>query len=253
MAIRLGWFSTGRDQAAIDLFRVVNSAIADGSLDAAISFCFCSRADGEAAESDAFLAQVRQANVPAITLSADRFHPEARAAGRTDAAVMTEWRLEYDREVMDLLGDPPVDVIVLAGYMLIVGPEMCARYAMLNLHPALPGGPTGTWQQVIRQVMETGGARTGAMIHLVTPELDRGPAITYFSIPARGGFDDIRLAGAARELPLILLTLREFAAGRLAVRDGRVYAGKQELTGGLDLTSQVEEWLTKYGSGDNGK
>ena len=34
-----------------------------------------------------------------------------------------------------------VELLVLAGYMLITGPDLCARFAMLNLHPALPGGP----------------------------------------------------------------------------------------------------------------
>ncbi len=55
---------------------------------------------------------------------------------------------------MALLEPFALDVLVLAGYMLIVSPAMCARYAMLNLHPALPGGPTGTWQEVIWALLE---------------------------------------------------------------------------------------------------
>ena len=52
---------------------------------------------------------------------------------------------------MDLLVPYRLGLLVMAGYMLIVSPAMCRRYALLNLHPALPGGPTGTWQQVIWQ------------------------------------------------------------------------------------------------------
>ena len=63
----------------------------------------------------------------------------------------------------------------MAGYMLISSPAFCRRYAILNLHPALPGDPTGTWQQVIWQLLEDDAAETGAMMHLATAQLDRGP------------------------------------------------------------------------------
>jgi folate-dependent phosphoribosylglycinamide formyltransferase PurN len=160
---------------------------------------------------------------------------------------MERWRLAYDRAVMAALADYQADLAVLAGYMLIVGPEMCASYTMINLHPALPGGPTGTWQQVIRQLIDEGAAVTGAMMHLVTPELDRGPAISYFTFPIRGGFDDIRADGAARELPLILATITAFADGRLRVDGWRVFAGDREITSGYDLSVQVDDWLAAHG------
>ncbi len=245
MPLRLGWFSTGRDQAAIDLWRVVVKAISEGALDAEIVFCFSNRESEESPDSDAFLAAVRAAGVPLLTLSSASFQPESRATGETDPKALADWRLAYDRAVMERLNDFQIDLIVLAGYMLIVGPELCARYNMINLHPALPGGPTGTWQQVIREVIKSGVRSTGAMVHLVTPALDRGPAIGYFSFPVEGDFDDIRAAGAARELPLILTTLREFADGHLMIRNGRVFADGVELSHGCDLTNQVEEWLTR--------
>ncbi len=245
MRLRLGWFSTGRDHAAIDLWQVVNEAISDGRLDVEVVFCFSNRAPGESPASDAFFSAVEAADVPLITLSSNTFQPEARAAGAADPATQNDWRLAYDRAVMKKLSEWQVDLIVLAGYMLIVGPELCARYDMINLHPALPGGPTGTWQQVIREVIKSGIESTGAMIHLVTPELDRGPAIGYFSFPVVGDFDDVRAAEAARELPLVLTTLQELANGHLTIRHGRVFADGVELPGGCDLTGQVEEWLKR--------
>jgi hypothetical protein len=68
---------------------------------------------------------------------------------------------------------------------------MCLRYNMINLHPAAPGGPAGTWQEVIWQLIRTGAHKTGVMMHLVTPELDRGPVVTYciFSIRGSTPFD----------------------------------------------------------------
>lgn len=247
MPLRLGWFSTGQDQAAIDLFEIIYEAIADGTIDAVVPFCFSNRIEGEAAESDRFIAGVRAKGIPVISVSSASFMPELRAEGRTDPDKMEEWRLAYDREVMQALTAYSADLVVLAGYMLIVGPEMCSRYTMINLHPALPGGPTGTWKQVIDELLRIGEDKTGAMMHLVTPELDRGPAISSFSFPVKGGFDEIRRDGVKRELPLILLTVKEFADGNLSIQDGKVFSDGNELENGYDLTDKIERWLKRHG------
>ena len=84
------------------------------------------------------------------------------------------------------------DLCVLAGYMLIAGVEVCNRYTMSNLHPALPGGPVGTWQGVIWKVIEEKAREAGAYIHLAKEDLDRGPVLTYYSLPLLGGeFDEM--------------------------------------------------------------
>ncbi len=127
----------------------------------------------------------------------------------------------------------------MAGYMLIISSDMCRRYNIINIHPAAPGGPTGTWQEVIWKLMNAGARETGAMMHLVTPELDRGPAVSYCTFSIRGGefdkywkeiegrpadkvkveegeknnlFKLIRRHGLAREFPLIVSTIRLSAA-----------------------------------------
>jgi phosphoribosylglycinamide formyltransferase-1 len=141
--------------------------------------------------------------------------------------------------------------------MLIVGKDLCARFKMINLHPALPGGPIGTWQQVIWQLIETNTMETGAMMHLVTPDLDRGPAISYYTFKIQKGdlrdlwkdddkdqlFAAIREQGVKRELPLILLTLKEFAGGNIEINDEKVYSHGQLLTQGYDLTNEIEDRL----------
>ena len=67
--------------------------------------------------------------------------------------------------------------------MLIVGENLSDHYTMLNLHPSIPGGPSGTWQQVIWETIRTRPDTAGAMIHIVTKDLDKGPAISYCSFP----------------------------------------------------------------------
>ena len=125
---------------------------------------------------------------------------------------------------------------------------------MINLHPAPPGGPAGSWQEVMRQLIENKAERGGAMMHLVTPELDRGPAVSYCLFPLRGKpfdrywqqndkemlFKLIRRHELAREFPLIISTLRALGERQINIRDGRVTDGGGNPIAGSDLSQEVE-------------
>jgi folate-dependent phosphoribosylglycinamide formyltransferase PurN len=182
-----------------------------------------------------------------------------------------QWRLGYDRQVMDMLErifGPPPDLCVLAGYMLIVGREMCQKYNMINLHPAVPGGPTGTWQEVTWQLIKNQAQETGAMMHLVTPELDKGPPVSYCTFSIRGeAFDKywrkieklpleelkeqsennplfklIRKHELVREFPLIVSTLKAFSRGKIKItKDKRVVDSDGRPISGYNLTDEINE------------
>ena len=177
--IEIGWFSTGRGEGSLGLLRFVQDRINRGLLDARIGFVFSNREPGEAEGSDRFFAQVTDYGLPLVTLSSTRFRHARRRP-------FSEVREDYDRQVMDLLRSYRPDVCVLAGYMLIFSSVMCRWRPMLNLHPALPGGPTGTWQNVVWDLIETKATRTGAMVHLATEDLDRGPVVSYCAFPLTG-------------------------------------------------------------------
>ena len=58
---------------------------------------------------------------------------------------LPEWRLDYDREVIKRLASfPHPQLCVMAGYMLVIGPELCAQFDILDsrLRTAQP-----TWQR----------------------------------------------------------------------------------------------------------
>jgi len=248
MSYRIGWFSTGRDKAARDLLQTIHQGISQGIIKAEIIFVFSNRERGEAKESDQFFELVDALKIPLICFSSQHFKPELRREKE-------EWRRQYDRQVARRIEKYNPDLIVLAGYMLIVSGELCNRYNMINLHPALPGGPVGTWQEVIWQLIESKAAETGAMIHLVTEELDRGPAITYFNFPIQGGifnqlwqdpnllFAEIRRQGVIRELPLMFYTIKELARGRIKIENGQVMVGGDFLKDGLCLNEEIEGYL----------
>ena len=183
---QLGWFSTGRDKAARDLLQAVQNQITLGEIKAEIVFAFCNREPGESEESDRFLTQVDGYHIPLICFSYRKFKIQKDVPTTSGSETSPQQRLEYDKEVMKRLQDFHANLSVLAGYMLIVGQEMCQRYNLINFHPAAPGGPTGTWQEVIWQLIASEAKETGVMMHLVTPELDKGPPVTYCTFPIRG-------------------------------------------------------------------
>ncbi len=264
---QIGWFSTGRDKAARDLLRAVQERIEKGEIKARIAFVFSNREPGEARESDLFLELARSYRLPLVCLSYEKFKAKH---GVTNSTIDTlpPWRLDYDREVMARLQGFSPDLCVLAGYMLIVGPEMCQKYHMLNLHPATPGGPTGTWQEVIWQLMRNDARETGVMMHLVTPVLDKGPAVTHCTFSLRGEpfdrywaeikgksieaiqrtegennalFQLIRRHGLAREFPLIIATIKAFSEGKIKISDKQVVDADDKPIKGYNLTDEIEK------------
>jgi len=180
MALSIGWFSTGKGPGSRGLFDSIQGQIAQGILEAKIEFVFSNRERGESPLTDQFFDSIQNHNIPLITQSSARLF-------RSVTGSSSQKRLEYDKLVMDRLVQFRPQICLLAGYMLIVGEAMSDHYTMLNLHPSIPGGPSGTWQQVLWETIRTKPDKAGAMIHLVTKDLDKGPPISYFSFATKQG------------------------------------------------------------------
>jgi phosphoribosylglycinamide formyltransferase 1 len=267
----IGWFSTGRDEAARDLLKAAVDAIASGEIKAEIGFVFCSREPGESPESDLFIEQVQTYRLPLVCFSYQKFK-SAQSLGTSETNSLPAWRITYDREIMLRLKGFAPALCVLAGYMLIVGPELCTRYQMINLHPALPGGPTGTWQEVVWQLIEQRAKMSGFMMHLVTPELDRGPVASFCRYRLDGGefdplwwqyegmdvseikraegeqnplFQMIRAEGLKREFPLIISTIKAFSLRRVKIEAGKVLDARGKIIQGYDLSGEIDAGLAK--------
>ena len=268
MTLRIGWFSSGRGEGSRMLLIAAAEAIRGGKLDCEIAFVFCNRERGEHEATDGFLDLAASYSIPCLTLSSRRFRRECGGELSKPGQPLPVWRTDYDRQVAELIAQRPFDICLLAGYMLIFTPEMAGRYPFLNLHPAAPEGPTGTWQDVIWQLIDERAQRSGVMIHLATDELDKGPPVTSCGYSLRGPafdelwkeigdstsaelreregetlplFREIRRHGAARELPLVIATLRAVAEGQVVIEDQRVVdAQGGTLEGSLDLSAEVD-------------
>jgi len=249
--LNIGWFSTGRDEAARQLLQAVQDKSHRGDIDGKINFVFSNREPGEAKESDLFFGLVRSYNIPLVCLSHKKF--KTAEAGEA-LGIKKEWRTEYDREVDKKIAPFAPDLFVLAGYMLIVSKELCQKYDMINLHPAPPGGPTGSWQEVIWTLIQNKADTAGAMMHLVTPELDRGPAVSYCIFSIKGEpfaeywqkddknmlFRLIRQHELVREFPLIILTLQSLSRGEVGIKDRRIIVAQGKPIKGYDLSAKID-------------
>ena len=265
--LRLGWFSTARGPTSRKLLAAAYDDIAAGRLRARIAVVFCNREPGEDPQTDLFLEQVRGYGLPLVCFSDTRYRRERRLPPVRKGEPLPEWRRDYDREVIRRLEPYSFDLGVLAGYMLIGSDVMCGRYDMLNLHPAAPGGPAGIWQDVIWQLIEARAEQSGVMMHLAIPEVDAGPPVTYCLYSIRGAafdhlwseiegrspaeivasegeenalFKAIRRHGVAREISLVVETLRAFAGGRVRILNKQLLDGQGRPITGYDLTEEVE-------------
>ena len=154
------------------MFTAVLNAIQSGHLNAEFEFVFVSRERGQTAPTDSFLDLTAANNVETVTLSSQRFRRD------NDGAPWSKLREAYDKAALSALERFSPDVSVMAGYMLYA-PEISRRMLILNQHPALPGGTIGKWQDAVWDVIENQDDRHGAMMHIATPELDRGPVASF--------------------------------------------------------------------------
>ena len=122
-----------------------------------------------------------------------------------------------------LLEEHAVDVVVLAGYLKLVPPEVVRRYdgAMLNVHPALLpafGGPGMYGRRVHEAVLRSGARVSGVTVHFVDEEYDRGTIAAQWPVPVLRRDTAQTLAARVLEAEhrLYPRVVQAVAAGRLA-------------------------------------
>jgi phosphoribosylglycinamide formyltransferase-1 len=266
---KIGWFSTGRGPGSKDMLKAAHDAITAGELDAEIEFVFCARERGETEPTDRYLDMVNEYGIPLVSFSYQKYHAMRGMPSPDLSQPLPQWRIDYDKEVLKRLEKFHPDLVLLAGLMIVTSPLMCDKYEIINLHPAAPGGPAGTWQQVIWKLIESQAATQGIKMHVAIPELDMGPTATYCTFPIRGKafdslweeikgrtvenikaregvenalFKKIREYGAIREMPLVIATLKVFSEGKIRItRDRQVVDAAGRPIRGYDLTREIDE------------
>jgi phosphoribosylglycinamide formyltransferase-1 len=180
--------------------RVIAESARSGTLPVEIRAVISDRAEA------AGLAWAANAGLPALAISPRDFADRAA----------------FDRALADRIEAYAPRLVVLAGFMRILGREFVERFAgrMLNIHPSLL--PRHRGLHTHRRALDAGDAVHGASVHFVTPELDGGPVVLQARVPVRTDDNEVTLAARvlAQEHRIYPQCIGWYAAGRLQYRDG---------------------------------
>ena len=136
----------------------------------------------------------------------------------------------FDAALAEAIDSHRPDLVVLAGFMRILGDDFVRRYEgrMLNIHPSLL--PAFPGLHTHRRALQAGCKASGATVHFVTPELDHGPIVMQSVVPVLPGDDEESLAARvlATEHRIYPQAVRWFVSGEL-----RTDGGVVQQTGGV--------------------
>ena len=115
-------------------------------------------------------------------------------------------------EILDLLKEAETDLVVLAGYLKILDPEIINAYKkrIINIHPALLpkfGGRDMYGLNVHKSVINAGEKESGATVHYVDEDVDTGEIILQKKVPVMPGDTPEKLAARVLETEHEILPL----------------------------------------------
>lgn len=155
------------------------------------------------------LERARKSGIPTVALS-----PKSFAT-----------REAFHEAFMETLDSYRLDLIVLAGFLVILPPQMFARYEnrVINVHPSLIPSFCGTGfygLKVHEAALRRGVKLTGATVHFVNEETDGGPILLQKAVEVRDGdTPEILQRRVMEEAEWVLLpqAINLIAAGRVTV------------------------------------
>ena len=138
-------------------------------------------------------------------------------------------------EIVDLLEEYDIDLIALARYIRILGPDVVFRYQnrIINVHPSLlPAFPGAS---AYMQAIEEGVRIAGVTAHYVTPDLDQGPIITQraFNVPDEATEDDLQRLGQPLEADALIEAVKLHLNDEVTVGRGRTHVSDNDAQLGL--------------------
>jgi phosphoribosylglycinamide formyltransferase-1 len=148
---------------------------------------------------DAIGAGRLDAHVAVVISNRDDAQGIARAGAAGIETVVLDHRLftsraDYDRALVAELRVRDVDLVCLAGFMRLLGPDFIHAFPqrVLNIHPSLLPAFPGLHAQ--RQALSHGAKVSGVTVHLVDADLDAGPIVAQAAVPVLDDDDEGSLA-----------------------------------------------------------
>ena len=142
--------------------------------------------------------------------------------------IQAEWIKDED-EILKRFEEEKIDVVVLAGYLAIVGDKLIEQYKnrIINIHPSLiPSfcGPGFYGMHVHEAVFKRGVKVSGATVHFVTGEVDGGPIILQRAVDISDleTPEDIQARVLELEHEILPEAVALYCEGRVSVENERV-------------------------------
>lgn len=142
--------------------------------------------------------------------------------------IQAEWIKDED-EILKRFEEEKIDVVVLAGYLAIVGDKLLEQYKnrIINIHPSLiPSfcGPGFYGMHVHEAVFKRGVKVSGATVHFVTGEVDGGPIILQRAVDISDleTPEDIQARVLEIEHEILPEAVALYCEGRVSVENERV-------------------------------
>jgi phosphoribosylglycinamide formyltransferase-1 len=187
--------------------QAIIDACADGSLDARVAVVISNKAGAFGLE------RARRADISAVHL---------------DPAAFKD-RRAYNGAIADTLAEHGVALVVMAGYMRLLGREVLQVYphAVINLHPALL--PTFPGASAISDAFEYGVKVTGVTVHFADEEFDRGPILCQEPVRIAENDTPETLEAKIHEVEHRILpyAIRLIAEGRVAIEGRKVHISEE--------------------------
>ena len=249
--LKIGWFSSGNGIGSMQLLSQVNQEIKDNNLNASIEFVFTNKDPDESKGVENFCKFVKSLKIPLINISSNKYKLKHQANTFNDI------RSLYDEKIITAINPYNIDIIVMAGYMLFTDKKLCDEFFMLNLHPAPPKGPHGTWQNIIEDLIKNKYLFAGAQIQIATTNRDQGPIISYCTFPITNNeiygnlwtnidtnsdinrselFQQIRNDILKREPHLLVETLKSLVSKEIILQRNKIYNS-------ICLNDKIEKYI----------
>ncbi|MFC1631045.1 phosphoribosylglycinamide formyltransferase [Candidatus Omnitrophota bacterium] len=183
-------------------FQAIVDSVKRGEIKANIALMVCDQPGAQA------LQRAKTEGIKGLLIERDNFSSKA----------------EYEAEIIKNLEKENVELICLAGYMRLVGPEFVKKYQnkILNIHPALLPAFKGT--QGIKDALDYGVKLTGVTVHFVDAEMDQGPIILQRPIEICDDDSEETLAARIHQIEhqLYPQAVKLFVEGKLKITGRKV-------------------------------
>ena len=172
---------------------------------------------------NALLAGVRTGALPITVNQVLSNHPDLGELARFYSAPFEHWpvlahtKANFENRVRDIVEEHQIELVVLARFMQILSPELCAFLGskVINIHHSFLPGFKGA--NPYRQAQSRGVKLIGATAHFVTVDLDEGPIIeqSVARVDHTKSVDDLRELGKDIESSTLTHAVKLFAQHRV--------------------------------------